>query len=114
MMSSGSNAVGRSAEVIVTDPWEFMTELGTEPLKGRVTSFEETEGRVIRIVVELVTPVTYRGRRVEIVSATPRHRDAPNAEAVLKGAGIPANMEGTLTAFAEHHPIALVGEIRIL
>ena len=107
--------VGRAAEVIVSDPWEFMTEVGLEPLLGTVKSFEESAGRFTRIDIDLVRPVTYRGKLVRGINATPRHRDTPTADAVLIGVGMPANMEGSSMSGepGETRPVALVGEIRL-
>jgi hypothetical protein len=113
--SRHDSIVGRAADVIVTDPWEFMTEVGLEPLLGEVKTFEKSEGRFTRIVVDLVRPVTYRGKRIGRVIATPRHRDTPTADAVLAGVGMPANMEGSSMSGepGETRPVALVGEIRL-
>jgi hypothetical protein len=113
--SRQDSIVGREADVIVTDPWEFMTEVGLEPLLGQVKSFEKSEGRFTRIVVDLVHPVTYRGKLIVSITAAPRHRDTPTADAVLNGVGMPANMEGlpTIDRAAETHPVPLLGEIRI-
>ena len=107
--------VGREADVIVSDPWEFMTEVGLEPLLGEVKSFEWSEDRFTRIVVDLVHPVTYRGKLIGSITATPRHRDTPTADAVMNGVGMPANMEGSpaIDEPAETHPVPLLGEIRI-
>src|ERR1700674_932085 len=107
--------VGRAAEVIVSDPWEFMTEVGLEPLLGTVKSFEESAGCFTRILIDLVGPVTYRGKLIRNINATPRHRDTPTADAVLAGVGMPANMEGSSMSGepGETRPVALVGEIRL-
>jgi hypothetical protein len=113
--SRHDSIVGRAADVLVTDPWEFMAEVGLEPLLGRVRSFEEPAGRLSRIVVDLVRPVTYRGKRNGSINATPPHRGTPTADAVLAGAGMPANMEGSSMSeeHGETHPVALLGEIRL-
>lgn len=115
MASRHDSIVGRAAEVIVTDPWEFMTEVGTAPLPGEVKSFEMSEGRFTRIVIDLVRPVTYRGTSIGSIDATPRHQDTPTADAVLAGVGMPANMEGSSTSREprETRPLALLGEIRL-
>jgi hypothetical protein len=113
--SRHDSIVGRAADVIVTDPWEFMTEVGLEPLLGEVKAFETNDGRFTRIIVDLVRPVTYRGKRIGRVIATPRHRDTPTAKAVLAGIGMPANIEGSSMSgeHRETRPVALVGEIRL-
>jgi hypothetical protein len=113
MARSGHNIVGHAAEVVITDPWDFMTEVGTQPLPGRVDSYEESGGWINRIVVDLLIPVTYQGQRIARIYATPRHKDSPNAQAILGGVGLPANMEGSSTNTAEHRPVAFVGEIRV-
>ncbi len=113
--SRKDSIVGREADVIVTDPWEFMTEVGLGPLLGHVKSFEKNERRFTRIVVDLVHPVTYRGKLIVSITATSRHRDTPTVDAVLNGVGMPANMEGspTIDKAGETHPVPLLGEIRI-
>jgi hypothetical protein len=113
--SPHDSIVGRAAEVIVSDPWEFMTEVGLEPLLGRVRSFEESAGRLSRIVIDLVRPVTYRGKRIGSINATPRHQDTPTADAVQSGVGMPANLEGSSMSgeHGETRPVALLGEIRL-
>jgi hypothetical protein len=114
--SRHDSIVGRAAEVIVSDPWEFMTEVGLEPLLGTVKSFEESAGCFTRIVIDLAGPVTNRGKLIRNINATPRHRDTPTADAVLAGVGMPANMEGSSISGepGETRPVALVGEIRLL
>ena len=38
--STPKSLVGRSADVVITDPWEFMSVPGTAPLAGRIESVE--------------------------------------------------------------------------
>jgi len=106
--------VGRSAQVIVTDPWEFITDLGTEPLVGRVKAIEDTHDRLSRIVVDLLTPVNYHGVSIVRFDATPRHRDSPTVGDFSNGAKMPANIEGVSADPAKQaHPFAFLGEIRL-
>ena len=107
--------VGRAAEVLVSDPWEFMSEVGTEPLLGEVRSLETNADQVTRVVVDLDRTVSYQGKQIETIVGTPRHRDSPTLDAVLNGAPLPVNMEGspTSTEAAETRPLAFLGTIRL-
>jgi hypothetical protein len=72
-------------ELVISDPWEWQTELGPGPLVGQVIERKEDYA-----LVQLTRPVTFRGRRVEFLVAAPRHRSHGWNE-LLKGDTVPAN-----------------------
>lgn len=106
--------VGRRAQVFVSDPWEFMTEVGEEPLVGTITEFKEADERVAEIIVALDRPVTFRGARIDTVAASPRHEDAPSLAAAFQGVAMPANIEVSDSGRAALPPVGLVGDIRMM
>jgi hypothetical protein len=104
----------RKAQVFVSDPWEFMTEVGEEPLVGTITEFKEADERVAEIVVALDRPVTFQGAKIDTVAASPRHEGAPSVTAAFEGVSMPANIEASDSDKPASRPVGLVGDIRIM
>lgn len=112
--SETNRLVEQSVEVLVSDPWDFMTELGTMPIQGRVASFEAAGGRLMRLVIDLVSPVAYKGSMIGRFDAIPRHKDSPTVERFAQGVALQANIQGIVLDPARRaRPIALLGEVRL-
>lgn len=72
-------------ELLISDPWEWQTELGPGPLVGQVVDRIENYS-----LVQLTSPVTFRDRRVEFLVASPRHQGRGWKE-LMRGDTVPAN-----------------------
>lgn len=107
--------VGRAAEVFISDPWEFMSELGTGPLTGRVRFVDEVGGRIEGIVIELDRAITFQRRPIAVLDARPRYREGWNAYGFGQGAPMPATFEGMTAASdgTQGQPVPLLGDVRL-
>jgi hypothetical protein len=103
--------IGAHLDVVVTDPWDVVTEIGDRPRAAVVDSFEEAGGRVVRIIANLEQPLVYRDQGYDRSEITPRHRDAPSALAMMGGARLPSNMEALASTPNDIRPLALLGEV---
>jgi hypothetical protein len=52
----------------VSDPWDVVTDVGDAPLSGRLQSLAATTA-----TVRLDSPLSIKGRTIQLVSATPRY-----------------------------------------
>src|SRR5450759_3696903 len=77
-------------EFVISDPWEWQTELGPGPLVAEIVD-TSAEYWLFR----LATPVTFQGRQVELLVAAPRHQGHGWSE-LAEGHTVPASF-----AFAE-------------
>lgn len=71
---------------IISDPWEFGTECGTDPFFG-VT--KDVDGEKVLILLE--KEISYRGVNYYVCISTPRHQGKDIAD-ILNGEIVPANM----------------------
>jgi hypothetical protein len=56
--------VGRSVDVLPSDPWETVTLIGAEPMPGRVhETFADAESGRCGAIISLDGPMCYRGAR---------------------------------------------------
>lgn len=115
--------VGRQAEITITDPWEFMTELGTEPLTGHVVASEDDGERVNRLEIRLDRPIQFGGRQLQRVSAEPRYVERPTIVELRQGERVPASFEAAEeeidpgrrgSASSRQRPLGLLGGLRIV
>ncbi len=98
-------------EFVISDPWEWQTELGPGPLVAQVVDRNEDYA-----LVQLTSPVTFRNRRVEFLVASPRHRGHGWNE-LHRGDTVPANFAHAESARewqtkAAGHGVYLVGAMR--
>lgn len=114
LMNAEGGAIGREAEVVFTDPWDFVSEVGDKPARGVVRRLDEADGQVRRIVIDLAHPFTHRGVRFGILDASPRHEHAPSLDEVLHGVRLSANIEASSLALGATRSLLLLGEIRLL
>ncbi|HEX2715523.1 MAG TPA: hypothetical protein VHM88_25355 [Candidatus Acidoferrales bacterium] len=113
-LSADAPPVGRRVDVVFTDPWDFVTEIGDRPVVGVIRAFEEANDAVLRLMVEFEHPLTYKGEHYVMVNASPRHSSAPSSSAFLAGSTLTANMSATLVRVdPKHHGLFLIGDIRI-
>jgi hypothetical protein len=86
--------VGRKVSIAISDPWEFGSEVGTEPIRGNIIEAKR-EHRANSIgllrndlaVIRLECPFAYRSLKWEYLLASPRHEgtrltDVSTAEVV--------------------------------
>lgn len=92
--------LGAAVRMIVSEPWEFETEVGTSTLAGRVSAVDD-DG----VVIDLDREIVYRGATFDSARATARYegeqaRDAGARDVVcnleLSGGDAPAYLIGTL------------------
>jgi len=100
MMAAEGVAVGAAVRLIVSEPWEFETEVGASTFAGRVSAVD-ADG----VVIDLDAAVAYRGTTFGAARATARYEgeqalDAGGRDVVcnfeLKGGDVPASLIGTL------------------
>jgi hypothetical protein len=101
---------GHIVEIVVSDPWEWQTELGPGPLVAQIVDRSQDYS-----LIRLAMPVIFQGRHVELLVASPRHRDHGWGE-LTGGDSVPASF-----AFADtdrdwqttaHHGVDLIGGMR--
>jgi hypothetical protein len=90
--------VGRSVDVLPSDPWETVTLIGAEPMPGRVhETFDDAESGRCGAIISLDRPICYRGARYAAVAASPRHAGVELAE-IASRAIVPANFVALVSA----------------
>jgi hypothetical protein len=74
----GIHVLNQAVNITVSDPWEFGTECGTGPFAGAITNLSAEA-----LIIQLRSPVPYRGRVFRRVLARPRHAgDVPSKAGV--------------------------------
>jgi hypothetical protein len=105
--------IGRRVDVTFTDPWDFVSDVGDKPYLGVVREFEEANGRVLRLVIDLERPATFGGDMYGTVDVNPRHEDAPPTSELLTGSMLSANMSAFSVGGGEQsRALPLIGEVR--
>ena len=77
--------LGRIVELVVTDPWEFGTQHGTGPFRGRVIGVADTA-----LAIRLEKSITFAGVTFDTVVALPRLAGASFAQ-LLEGRKVGSN-----------------------
>lgn len=100
-----------SIELVISDPWEWQTELGPGPLVGQIVDRIENYS-----LVELTSPVTFQDRRIEFLVASPRHQGHGWKE-LMRGDTVPANFAIAETArdwqtTATRNGVDLIGDMK--
>jgi hypothetical protein len=96
-----SQVVGRLAKIFVTDPWDFMTEFGTEPLEGKVEDLT-TDGEILtELLISLPSPVVFQNFEISLILASPRHVKSIGISRFMAGDGLLANMISVPAAHIE-------------
>lgn len=99
-MAGEGVAPGAVVRLVVSEPWEFETEVGTSSLAGRVAAVEADA-----IVIDLDAAVTYGGSTFDSARAIARYEGERASDAVsrdvvcsleLGGASGPVHLIGTL------------------
>src|ERR1700674_1504966 len=72
-------------ELVISDPWEWQTELGPGPLAGQIVGRSGNYA-----LVQLAAPVTFHERRVEFLVASPRH-SGRGWDELIRGDTVPPN-----------------------
>jgi hypothetical protein len=99
-MAAEGAIIGAAVRVIVSEPWEFETEVGTSTLVGRVSAVDADA-----VVIDLDVAVAYEGTTFGAARATARYEgeqalDAGARDVVcnleLSGGDVPAYLIGTL------------------
>jgi hypothetical protein len=98
-------------ELVISDPWEWQTELGPGPLVAEIVDRSEDYS-----LFRLATPVTFQGRQVELLVAAPRHQGQVWNE-LAEGQSVPASFAFADTdrewqTTATRHGVDLIGAIR--
>lgn len=98
-------------ELVISDPWEWQTELGPGPLVAQIVDRSENYS-----LVQLTTSVSFRDRRIEFLVASPRHQGHGWKE-LMGGDTVPASFAIAETArdwqtIATRHGVDLIGAMR--
>lgn len=64
---------GMSVQLIVSDPWDFVTAAGSGPFRAGIVELDGSSPT--RMLPKLKTPIEYRNIRCEFLVASPRHAD---------------------------------------
>lgn len=72
-----TNLINMEVELIVSDPWEFCTELGAGPFNARILQVGKSQDVPDKdaVLIQLLSPVTYREVTCEFFVASPRHEN---------------------------------------
>jgi hypothetical protein len=66
--------LGAKVDVVVVDPWDFVTVNSSGPLTADIVRIDEAKPtRVAALLLELATPVKYDNQAYKYFIATPRH-----------------------------------------
>ena len=79
---------GRIIELQVSDPWDWGTQIGTDPIPVEVLRVQEVEDDITGILVRLVTPVSYEGNDCRIFLIK-RRLAGRNLSLILEGEDVP-------------------------
>jgi hypothetical protein len=93
-------------QLIISEPWEFETEVGTGTLAGRVSEVHGEE-----VVVDLDPPVTFSGVTIASVSARARYEGQRATDADANG--VVCNFEPRGPFSPEGRPSYLIGTLRV-
>jgi hypothetical protein len=69
---TGSPLVGAKVAILVSDPWDFVTEHGTGPFRATVLQLSDSDPGG-SILVQLQNPLVYKGIRCEYIIVSPRY-----------------------------------------
>jgi hypothetical protein len=70
---AGQELAGMNVQLIVSDPWDFVTASGPGPYKARIVQIDSSSPP--QMLLKLDKPVEYRDNRWEFLVASPRHTD---------------------------------------
>jgi len=123
--------VGRKVSLAISEPWEFGTEVGTEPIRGDITEIQRelrANSSGLRCndlaVIRLDRPFAYRSLKCEYLLASPRHEgssltDIASAEVVsFNFSRIPSEQASSdapfdLTRWRTQPTFGLIGTMRL-
>lgn len=64
---------GMYVQLIVSDPWDFVTASGSGPFKARIVQRDNSSPP--QMLLKLEAPIEYRGSQYEFLVVSPRHTD---------------------------------------
>jgi len=82
---------GQIVELQVSDPWDWGTQIGTDPLPAEVIRVQGSEEGISTLLVRLVTPVNYEGNDCRIFLVANRLAGR-NISCAMVGEDVPCNM----------------------
>ena len=71
-----SALVGSQVDILVSDPWDFVTEHGAGPFKAQVLQVNDSRPEEQGLLVQLEQPLIDKGVRLEYFVVSPRHADS--------------------------------------
>jgi hypothetical protein len=119
-----SGLTGKDVSILVSDPWEFVTEHGAGPVSAKIlqTGPHSRGADTDAMLVRFDKPVTFRNLHCEYFIAAPR-LETDSLEALAKGTEMHCNLTRIPEEQAVSHTpfdlsswrggIALIGTIRI-